>query len=509
MPLVGFLFLACARTPKPAPPEPPPALPAGPAVSYESDVKPVLERRCVVCHGCYDAPCQLLLSSYEGITRGTTKEAVYDSSRLEAAPPTRLFVDASSTAEWRERGFRAVVEDQMGASARGWSSSLLQRMIALGHSHPLPANEKLPKSVFLDIQRPLQCATREEFDDYAARNPWGGMPYGMAPLSDDEFLTLERWLSQGAPGPSSAAALPPDVELRVHSWETFFNGSSNKEQLAARYLYEHLFAAHLYFEDATPGHYFVLVRSRTAPGRPIDEIATARPYDDPGDRPFYYRLRPVEGTIVHKTHIVYPLGPERLARYRALFLDSDWDVQTLPSYEEEVAANPFVAFAAIPARSRYQFMLDDAGYFVMTFIRGPVCRGQIAVDVIDDRFWVSFLDPNYDLSVTDPTYLPAAAPEMALPAEDAGDFDPGDLWAKHWVTWRRYMRFRDRRYSESDAQRPRLSAGSHLGRRRRQPQRAPDGLPPLRQRRGREGLRRRRSEDGVGHGLSDSRAPLL
>ena len=217
LPLVGSLFLACAQTPKPAPPEPPPVLPVGPAVSYESDVKPVLERRCVVCHGCYDAPCQLLLSSYEGITRGATKKPVYDSSRLEAVPPTRLFVDASSTAEWRERGFRAVVEDQMGASAHGWSSSLLQRMIALGHSHPLPANEKLPKSVFLDIQRPLQCATREEFDDYAARNPWGGMPYGMAPLSDEEFLTLERWLSQGAPGPSSAAALPPDVERRVHT----------------------------------------------------------------------------------------------------------------------------------------------------------------------------------------------------------------------------------------------------------------------------------------------------
>ena len=28
-------------------------------VDYWRDVKPVLDSRCVVCHGCYDAPCQL------------------------------------------------------------------------------------------------------------------------------------------------------------------------------------------------------------------------------------------------------------------------------------------------------------------------------------------------------------------------------------------------------------------------------------------------------------------
>ncbi len=32
-------------------------------ISYNEKVRPVLESRCVVCHGCYDAPCQLKLSS--------------------------------------------------------------------------------------------------------------------------------------------------------------------------------------------------------------------------------------------------------------------------------------------------------------------------------------------------------------------------------------------------------------------------------------------------------------
>ena len=35
-------------------------------MSYRKDVQPIVERRCVVCHGCYDAPCQLKLGSLGG-----------------------------------------------------------------------------------------------------------------------------------------------------------------------------------------------------------------------------------------------------------------------------------------------------------------------------------------------------------------------------------------------------------------------------------------------------------
>ena len=51
-------------------------------LSYEDEVRPVLQRRCVVCHGCYDAPCQLKLSSPAGITRGASKELVYNAGRF-------------------------------------------------------------------------------------------------------------------------------------------------------------------------------------------------------------------------------------------------------------------------------------------------------------------------------------------------------------------------------------------------------------------------------------------
>ena len=71
-------------------------------ISYDEKVRPVLESRCVVCHGCYDAPCQLKLSSPEGIHRGANKKKVYNASRLTADAPTRLFIDAMTTEEWRQ-----------------------------------------------------------------------------------------------------------------------------------------------------------------------------------------------------------------------------------------------------------------------------------------------------------------------------------------------------------------------------------------------------------------------
>jgi hypothetical protein len=74
-------------------------------ISFNEQVKPILDQRCVVCHGCYDAPCQLKLSSYEGLERGANPQKVYDGARILPADPTRLFVDAKTTRDWRGKGF--------------------------------------------------------------------------------------------------------------------------------------------------------------------------------------------------------------------------------------------------------------------------------------------------------------------------------------------------------------------------------------------------------------------
>jgi len=452
---VSLLLAALGACSRSAPPETPPPfadLSASLAahrepVSYERDVEPVLDRRCVVCHACYDAPCQLVLSAFEGAERGASHEVVYDSSRLEAAPPTRLFVDARNTAEWRERGFFPVLSS--GADATS-SASLLLSMLALGHTNPFPQSQLLPESVGLDIDRPLACpADQAEFDKYAQEHPLGGMPYGTAPLSAEELRVLAAFASQGTPAPAKRP--PSDAALaQVARWEEFLNGTSLKERITARYLYEHWFLAHLTFEDFPRGPFFRVIRSRTPSGQPADEIATVRPYGDPGAEPFFYRLVPIEQTIVSKTHIVYPLGERKLRRLRQLFLESQWTPTRLPGYERKQASNPFITFEEVPARSRYEYLLDDAQYFVMTFIRGPVCRGQVAVDVIEDHFWVAFLDPDRDPTVNDPTFLRQAKDLLSLPAENAGSFRPSDLFIEFNREQRKYNELREKYYDRID-----------------------------------------------------------
>ena len=326
---LGRLHKETAAAPLPA------LTPVARKVSFDADVKPVLENRCVVCHACYDGPCQLLLSSPDGIARGASKDVVYDTSRLRAAEPTRLGIDATTTTAWREKGFFSVLgraqsgsaetgsAETSGSGAATLPNSLLLQMLALGKAHPFPPADRLPESVGLDISRSLTCAKPDAFDGYATEHPNGGMPYGMAPLRNEELGILAAWATQGAPMPAQGAALPARAQKQVGSWEAFLNGDSLKERIVARYLYEHWFVAHLHFDDRPAGPFFRVVRSRTPSGQPIDEIASRRPYDDPV-APFYYRLQTVEATIVRKTHILYELSPARMAQLRTLFLGTDW-----------------------------------------------------------------------------------------------------------------------------------------------------------------------------------------
>ena len=43
------------------------------AAFYNEQVKPILDSRCVSCHACYDAPCQLKLTAAGGIERVAQK----------------------------------------------------------------------------------------------------------------------------------------------------------------------------------------------------------------------------------------------------------------------------------------------------------------------------------------------------------------------------------------------------------------------------------------------------
>ena len=406
------------------------------ATQYRNEVQPILESRCISCHACYEAPCQLNLNSPAGIDRGLSKMPVYKSTRLRAAPPTRLFIDAESTAEWRNMKFSPVLNERTQTPANNRMAGLLYQSLELKTQHPLPTDTVLSDKDFdFSINRPNSCPSTETYPSYAAAKPLSGMPYGLPGLSKQEQAVLTAWIDNGAKM-SGALPLAADLQQQINEWESFLNEDAAKTKLVARYIYEHLFLASLYFADSTssaaPGEIFKLVRSITPPGEAIRVIATRRASSDPEVPRAYYRLQRSEAGLVSKTYLPYRLSHDRLAWVKDLFMTPDYAVDELPGYEREYI-NPFVTFKDIPAQARYRFMLEDAKFIIQGFIKGPVCRGQVAIDVINDQFWVFFVDPDTDAIPMTDGFISMEAANLQLPGNDGSN-------ARLLGHWQRYSK---------------------------------------------------------------------
>ncbi len=406
-------------------------------VNYLHEIKPILDKRCAVCHSCYNSPCQLKLSSYEGVDRGGSKKAVYNATRLTTMDPTRLFIDAETTEEWRQKDFHTVTESSV---SDGLNNSLMLQIL----SHKMKNPES--KGDYYSEANDLTCSeTSIELDGYLSKHPNRGMPFGFPPLKQEEFELIAGWLAQGAKGPTASEqqelTSPKAADAAfIVKWETFLNNQDPKYGMTARYLYEHLFLAHIKFGTDTK-EYYELLRSTTPPGRPVELINTVRPYDDPGVDTFYYRFRKIHSTIVHKTHMVFDFDDAKLNRFKEIFIEPDWLQEPhLVGYDPIESANPFASFEQIPPRARYQFLLDNCHYIIMTFIRGPVCRGQIALNVIHDHFWVLFQDPDHDLSVQYPAFLKLQKDNLIMPIEKGSRFPVWDLIGNKYdkALWKYY-----------------------------------------------------------------------
>ncbi len=409
--------------------------------------KDLLNKRCVACHSCNSSPCQIDLGSFDGIMRGGNSDLVYNGTRLLPMNPSRLFIDAKSSQEWEKKfGFYPIVNQKKP------QNSLLLRVTAKDVSQVDD-----PSKIYTTKVGQV-CPDEGQWAWYKKLHSWRKMPFGFPALSEKEQLLLAAWGKSGFPGEfvnekALVEGTSSQEKKSLGEWEAFLNGDSLKGKLVARYLFEHLFLAHL---DLDPGTslereriYFRLVRSRTASPQPIDEIASRRPFDDPGRPTFYYRLRPMGSTVMHKSHILFPFGSSELKKIKKSFLDSAWvdTPQRIASYGPE-AANPFIVFKALPLQARYRFFLENAQYFTMSFIRGPVCEGQIAVNVIQDHFHVAFMDPRFDLSVNDPTYLVRASAFLGLPAQ--GGNSPIETYYGAYKDFQLdYVKFRARAYANA------------------------------------------------------------
>lgn len=403
--ILSLLFTACAIKPL----EPIDFKTTKKEISFENQIKPILDNRCVSCHSCYNSPCQFKLSSYEGLQRGASKKDMY-ANRLSADDPTRLFVDALNENQWRQKGFFSTTKD-----INGKNESIMMHFLNQKMKNPINKGEYSPES------DDLTCAKdSDELAKYFEENPHKGMPYGFPALEEKEYNTLMTWLRNGAVNDTKNKTIPKNEKALINKFEEFFNKQDIKHKVTARYIYEHLFLAHISFDNNSK-NFYELVRSKTPSGNPLEIIATRFPYDEIKE-PFYYRFRPITSTIVHKTHMVYKMSESRLQRYKELFIKPKWDLKPyLATYDEKIVANALKVFEQIPARSRYEFLLDDIHYIIMTFIRGPVCKGQVALNVIQDHFWVMFLDPKYDLSLYDRYFLHDNLDNLSVPNQYGDD----------------------------------------------------------------------------------------
>lgn len=412
-------------------------------IDYHSQVKPIIENRCVVCHGCYDAPCQLKLEAPIGFERGASKEQVY-ATRLLAAPPQRLFEESYTSREWRDRGYFPVLNERQQSEQANKDSSLMYQMLLLKEQYPGTTEALLDDSFDISLHRTQSCPKSDEFLKYAKNTPTWGMPFGLPGLQVAEHNTVTRWLEQGAQfNPIETALLP----IEVASWERFLNGDSLKEQLAARYIFEHLYLANVYFPEQ-PRSFYRLVRSSSPPGQAVKKISTRRPYDDPLVSRVFYRLQKYPGTILAKNHMPYALNSQRMNRYTELFFQRPYTVTELPGYAVEIASNPFKAFAKIPVKSRYQFMLDEARYTIMGFIKGPVCRGSVALDVIDDQFWVVFEDPDDPTIEAYDKFLVEQGDHLRFPASEGSTVLSPLHWRGYAQRQNEYLRAKTKLFTD-------------------------------------------------------------
>ncbi|MFK5985987.1 MAG: fatty acid cis/trans isomerase [Pseudomonadota bacterium] len=437
-------------------------------ISYEKTIKPILGSRCVVCHSCYDAPCQLKLSSMEGLLRGASKTPVYNPKRRRHDKPTRLFIDAHSIQQWRQDGFYSVLNEAATANnspnnlpavlttekaENNLRHSVLYRMLNLKQLQPQPRIGKLDQRINLDLDVKLQCAAIEELNNFSKQHPGWGMPYGLPNLSAHEYKLLVQWLAQGSPA-EKRKPLDDLINNQIKQWELFFNQPDKKQQLTSRYIYEHLFLGHIYFENSINKQnnkesqqqapvFFRLVRSSTPSAQKIKEIATTRPYDSPFNinRPtaFYYRLKQDVSQTVVKNHNIYSFSQQKLQRFKELFIKPSYEVKQLPSYKPEIASNPLLVFKDIPPVSRYKFLLDNAHFFIESFIKGPVCRGQISLNVIEDYFWMVFINPDKKVPTLDPEFLNQNLNYFQLPAGKEDTLNVLSIWTEYWKNQKKYI----------------------------------------------------------------------
>ena len=216
------------------------------AISYNDDVQPILTHKCIACHACYDAPCQLNLGSGEGMLRGASKQPVYDGTRSKAQATTRLYLDAQGEAAWRKRDFHSVLDGENGHIGLVGITGVRSRWVTVAGGVIMLILGLLPKMAALVEAVPVvvlggaglvmfgmvaatgvRILSRVDF----ANNRHNlfivaiAIGMGMIPMIAGDF---DQWLPRGTRVLTHSGILLAAVSAGVLNW--FFNGARHVDQ---------------------------------------------------------------------------------------------------------------------------------------------------------------------------------------------------------------------------------------------------------------------------------------
>ena len=374
-------------------------------VSFERDIKPIFDTKCVSCHACYDSPGQLDLRSVKGIKRGAMKIDTY-AARQESIEPTFVWNSPNTLEDWRKIGFFSVTE--------GGRDSIMGKMLALGHTNPVEPNAQFPVDIKIDqLQRENYLANKYEIDGYAEQFPKQGMPLAVTGLTDEEYEVTMSWLENGAPIDLEDAEPTANELAQIQKWEDFLNKGDKPSRLVARYIFEHLFYVNFSFEDREDANSFIIVRSTTPSGKDTVPVYQHMANGEV-DGKFYYRFLILNLTdCVKNTRLQILASNEKLDRFKNIFYEEDWSVDQLPGYTEAEQFSPLTTFTAIPARARYKFNLANSWLHRAQIANGPSCHGNVATGVPRDIGWDIFESPETSLYVNDPEYRAEVDPLLS------------------------------------------------------------------------------------------------
>ena len=380
---------------------------------YLDNIQSILSRRCVACHSCTSAPCQINLTSYEGVVRGMSKDNPWGKSTSGDEIPRARIDDHYSVAKLRSIGFYDIVKDT-GDPVRNAEESIMYLALDNGEQNNFPGTfteDHVRKLGLYQESEVRQCPVNPvEYTKFKTNYPGYGMPFGCPSVEPEYADLLRNWIRGGAKGPSPAAQASLSSPIQTsHSkkhpkelviqFENYLNQDALAKQAVARYIYEHAAVWNLHFKQS-PGEFYRIVRSRTKAPDKIDLIVTEFFSDAPQDpvKRIYYRLEKLDRVIEMKKHVLWNIDNQTIDQLEKTFFSTNWSLAQLPPY----TLNPFEWFQVIPVRARAKFTREHIQQYTQSIARGYICHGQVPPSFLPDYTWFFMLDPDADPSVVEP-----------------------------------------------------------------------------------------------------------